>query len=146
EARRVVGVAADLAPTRDEFALSVAALRRLGGAVENTNPLGELRLPVEFRPLLNGSPLSGPFLEYLRQRDFRDAQIQWLAENYDLRYATQGRFAYRIVLPVRDRYGSLLTWTGRAVSPGAEPRYLTLTVDAKGDLPVARKPINDTIL
>jgi hypothetical protein len=148
EAKRVTGSAADLAPTLDEFAASANALRRLSG-VEVQTRAKKLALLPEFKPLLSGSVFAKPFLDYLRARGYRDAQIKWLAENYKLHYATKGRFAYRIIIPIYDRFGQLLSWTGRTIVPEQQPRYKTLRMepderDPHG--PVALLASNHTLL
>lgn len=149
EARRVAGVAEALTPTGDDLANSFALLKQRLGVQAPARSRGELKLPDEFKPLLNGSPFAGGFVEYLRGRGYRDAQIKWLAENYKLHYATRGAFAYRLIIPVYDRYGSLMTWTGRAIQSEMSPRYKTLRMSAEGPDdtgPVARIAANETIL
>lgn len=146
EAQRIVGIAADLAPTTDALAESFKGLRAqvIG---EETQTAKDLRLPGEFKPLLNGSPLAQPFIDYLKGRGFRDAQIKWLAQHYSLHYATKGLYAYCIVIPVYDRYGELMTWTARSISPNAKLRYRTLSTRSdQAGASVARIPINGTIL
>jgi len=89
----------------------------------------ELELAPEFKPLLNGSPFAVPFLDYLAGRGYRPQQQGWLAQTYELHYATQGRYAWRIIFPVRDRDGRLLTWTARHIHKHAELRYRSLPRD-----------------
>jgi len=83
------------------------------------------KLPVECRPLFSGSLLERQFFNYLRGRGYRDTQLRTLCRTYDLHYCVRGQYAYRLVVPVRDRYGVLQTWVGRAILPDREPRYLT---------------------
>lgn len=146
EARRIVGVSEDLAPTTDELSTSFAALQNQLGLGQPAKYNTALALPKEFKPLLNGSPFATPFVEYLSNRGYREAQIKWLAENYKLHYATTGSFAWRVILPVYDRYGTLQTWTARAIQKDVQPRYKTLTVEAKEGEPEAKIAINNTIL
>jgi DNA primase len=105
-----------------------------------------LAFPGEFKPLLNGSPFSGPFLDYLEERGYRKAQIKWLAENYKLQYATRGLYAGRIIIPIYDRYGELLSWTARAINSDIQPRYRTLRMYTESGSPVAKVPANGTLL
>lgn len=145
EARRLVGGESAAAASGDELNASFAALSAsLGRSKRAPRPLA---LPPEFKPLLNGSVMANPFLAYLKDRGYRDAQIRFLAQEYDLHYTTRGPFAYRLILPIRDRYGELLSWTARTIRPDAQPRYKTLTVNEdRPDMPVARLASNHTIL
>jgi len=86
-----------------------------------------LRMPKEFKPLLGASRFAEQFQRYLRGRGYRQLQAEWLCEAYDLRYATQGRFRYRVIVPVYSRKGVLLTWTARTILAKEEVRYLTLS-------------------
>lgn len=145
EARRLAGVAEQLTPTTDALAESFRALAGVG-AGEVTPHNGPLKLLPEFKPLLNGSVFAQAFVEYLRQRGFRDAQISWLAHNYELCYATKGLYAYRIIIPIYDRYSTLLSWTARSISADAQPRYRTLRVSGNDGGPIANLAANATIL
>lgn len=149
EARRIVGVKEALAPTQDELALSFDVLRRMAGQT----PLAQekprkLELLKEFKPLLSGSAFAEPFIEYLEDRGFRRSQIEWLANSYKLHYATRGSYAYRLIVPIYDRYGKLLTWTARAIRSDAKLRYKTLraTPGEDYDGPVALAPDKETVL
>lgn len=148
EARRIVQGEAALAPTGDDLGASFAALKlRLGASTEV--PQGDLRLPREFKPLLDGSCFAEPFLDYLTERGFRSAQIRWLAENYNLHYAVRGPFSYRLIIPIYDRYGGLVSWSGRTILADAQPRYKTLSVHPNPrdpEAPVAKLPANATVL
>lgn len=149
EAKRIVGGAEAPAVAENDLRASLVSLRASMGVKALPSPGDALRLPKEFKPLLGGSPFAEPFLEYLRERGYRDAQIRWLAENYKLHYATKGKFAYRIIIPVYDRYGDLLSWTGRTILPDVQPRYKTLSVSEdpyNPEGPIAKIPVNGTIL
>lgn len=139
EARRIVGVREEGAPTRDALAESFAALKRSVGAETKTTITRRLELLPEFKPLMNGSPFAEMFIDYLKGRGFREPQIEWLAKNYNLHYATRKRYAHRIVVPVYDRYGKLLTWTARSIRKDATLRYDTLR--SSGDPSDGRGPI-----
>ena len=123
EAREIVGDSVRNTPT-DE-----AMLARLSHMLDPTLPAvpTELTLPKELRSLKTVSRFAGPFLNYLRERGYRGGALKWLIETYDLHYATEGPFAYRVVFPVRDRDRQLLTWTGRSIRQGDEKRYLALS-------------------
>lgn len=147
EARRLVGGAEAVAPTYDEYAESVAALNATAGIFSAKT--GPLRMPKEFKPLTSASPFSAAFRQYLLERGYRAAQIEWLTHEYDLRYATTGLYAYRIVIPIYDRYKALLSWTARGIKADAVPRYRTLRMKPSEDDPngpVAKLAANDTIL
>ena len=63
-----------------------------------------------------------PFcLEYLEARGFDDPLL--LAARYDLRYARLGKWSGRLLIPYYEK-GDLVSWTGRALSPRSEPKYL----------------------
>lgn len=144
DARRLAGY--DTAPPRTED-----DLRKVLDKLENKSQdldSGPLTMPNEFKPLLKGGVLSRPFVEYVRGRGYQGAELEWVAREYNLHYATSGPFAYRLIIPVRDRHGALLTWTGRAVSQSVEPRYKTLSTDpefAPNGRP-ARLPTSRTLL
>jgi len=147
EARRLVGGTEAVAPSQDDFAASFASLKKQTGS-PSLEHLRSLSLPKEFKSLLNGSVFAQPFISYLEQRGYRTAQIKWLAENYKLHYATKGLYAYRIIIPIYDRYGELVSWTARTIRKDEQPRYRTLRMsNPKGDDgPVARLAANNTIL
>lgn len=148
EARRITGSEETAAPTRDEFAASFAALQESAG-IKTEAPRTKLTLLKEFKPLLNGSPFATHFMAYLMERGYRGPQIRWLAENYKLHYVTQGLYRQRIIVPVFDRYGAVLTWTARTILPDTQPRYRTLRMEPHPDFPnepLALLPANNTVL
>src|SRR6185312_16868124 len=90
---------------------------------------GKISFPKEFKRLSDRSDrFGGQFWRYLHDRGYRTQHIQWLADSYDLRYAVRGDFAYRLIVPITDRYGKLLSWTGRTIIPNEEKRYDTVRV------------------
>lgn len=148
EAKRLAGTTEKVAPTTDEWAQSFEILKRMSG-VSPITPAKHLKLLPEFKPLLNGSPFATTFIDYLKDRGFRAPQIAWLAENYHLQYAIRGPYAYRLIVPIYDRYGTLLTWTARSIQPDDALRYKTLRVggdtsDGRG--PVALAADKETVL
>ncbi len=145
EAKRIVGGAEATAPTLSSFEASVAALRGSATTLQ-PEPEIDLHFPKEFKPLANGSPLSQPFIGYLESRGYRTAQIKWLAQNYGLQYATRGLYAHRIIIPIYDRYGDLLSWTARTISSETQPRYRTLRMKSDDGGSVAKLAANNTVL
>ena len=125
EARRLAGY--ETAPIVSDDDLQAVLGRLSGGTAENVLARRDLTMPREFHPLLSGSLLATPFLEYLHGRGYGHADLVWAAREYDLRYAVSGPFARRLIIPVCDRWGRLTTWTGRAISASIEPRYKTLS-------------------
>jgi len=88
----------------------------------------ELQFPIEFKPMRPGLMVQR-FFDYLKRRGYRGPMAEAVVSLYELHYATRGPQAYRLIIPVRDRYGDLMTWTGRSVLPDEELRYLTLKRD-----------------
>lgn len=66
------------------------------------------------------------YLEYLDERGFDDPAS--LCRKYDLRYAKFGQWAGRLLIPLTDDDGSIISWTGRAISKSVKQRYDTLPV------------------
>ena len=60
-----------------------------------------------------------PALRYLEGRGLTRDQI----DRWGLGYAVRGRLRNRVVLPVRDGAGALLTYTARAIDTAQKPRY-----------------------
>ena len=65
------------------------------------------------------------YLEYLYGRGFDDPES--VCRKYDLRYAPFGRWSARLLIPLTDDDGSIVSWTGRAITD-IQPRYDTLPV------------------
>jgi hypothetical protein len=123
------------------------------GEIAHSNPI-KLKLPKEFRPLEKRTAISEPFWKYMTDpipdgRGYTIAEARWLSDFYDLHYAIRGEFRYRIIIPIRDQSGQLLTWTGRHVDKKATLRYKSLSTDERavdeGD-PVAIASTNSTLL
>jgi hypothetical protein len=85
-------------------------------------PVGPLVMPAVFLPLI-GEGYGGRFAQYLAERGFGDWQA--VATDYDLRYCLVGDYKWRLIIPIY-LGGQLVTWTGRGIQPGMEPRYKTL--------------------
>lgn len=65
-------------------------------------------------------------LRYLQDRGFRTPIAT--CRQYDLRFAREGKWARRLLLPVRLN-DEVLTWTGRALDGRLSPKYLTDPID-----------------
>jgi hypothetical protein len=61
-----------------------------------------------------------PYLNYLGKRLFDDPART--AMTHDLRYAPEGKWAQRLLIPVYWK-DELLTWIGRAIKPELTPKY-----------------------
>jgi hypothetical protein len=88
---------------------------------------GPLALPNEFRPLTQPGLYAKHFWLYLYNRGYTNVEITWLSDNYHLMYATRGDYAYRIIIPVFDRYGDLRSWTSRTISKTENLRYKSVS-------------------
>lgn len=64
-------------------------------------------------------------MHYLRQRGFNEPQT--LAKRYDLRYAPYGRWARRVILPVK-LDTSVVSWTARSIDAHRIPKYMMQSV------------------
>jgi hypothetical protein len=124
EADRIVG---GTVAVPADVALLDTLRASLGDQDEISQPIRTLSLLSEFKPLGNGSRFADQFLRYLTyERNYRASQLKWLLTTYNLHYAISGRFAYRIIIPFYDRWGELLTWTGRTIMVDEELRYKSL--------------------
>lgn len=139
---------AGLAPDED---LAASVRRRL-----SPEPAEARRTALDWPPGVK--PLSGGpktrekaiFYDYLAGRGYSPKALETLCECYGLHYAMTGPFAYRLLLPIDDAEGRLVTWTGRTVSQHTLPRYLTLSPHAGSKLaadgmPLALAPITDML-
>jgi hypothetical protein len=124
EAQRLAGEeSASPPPTDEDFAAIIAV--NLGLEDYHTPPK-PLTYPSEFKPLVRKG-LGLPFWEYIADRGFSDSQVRWLAEQYNLHYATKGEFRYRLIIPIFSERGKLLSWTGRSIA-NDNIRYKTLSL------------------
>jgi hypothetical protein len=125
-ARELLGVlGAPPLPAQDEF--SAQWRQQLGLTAPEKPAARRLSFPREFRELEPRASRSAGFWDYLANRGYSNAQATWASRAYDLHYAVSGEYAYRLIIPIYDRFGSLMTWTGRAISPRAHIRYKTLS-------------------
>ncbi len=72
---------------------------------------------------------SSECVDYLAQRGFANPAVT--IRRYDLRYAPEGRWARRLLLPLREA-GDVISWTGRAVRENVSPKYLMQSVENPG--------------
>lgn len=86
-------------------------------------PPNGLVWPPEMR-LLEGAYVM-PFLRYLVDRGFSEPQR--VVSEYRLRGCVAGPFQWRLIIPVFDAVGNLLTWTGRSIKSGITPKYRSLS-------------------
>lgn len=76
---------------------------------------------------LPGDPLTSIAKQYLRKRRF---DPDYLESTYNLRYGgITGDWRYRIIIPIYDRRGKLLTYQGRDITGKLEERYKTLAIE-----------------
>jgi hypothetical protein len=100
------------------------------GPVQETPQPKPLNMPAEIKPLTDRPGLSrDPFLRYLVERGYAAGELSQVLDRYRLHYAINGPFAYRLVFPVCNSKGKLLTFTGRSVRSNAEPRYLSVSTE-----------------
>lgn len=108
----------------DEFERAVESLSSMQqqNEVQTEVVCEEIEKSPEFRLLSEGA-YGKRFIDYLRYRGF-DHDAESVATQYELWYALTGRFAWRVIFPIRDSSNRLVGWTGRAIQAGAA-RYLT---------------------
>lgn len=129
-AHEIVYGSAPAVPTQDAMKEQMQRMR--GG---NLAPVGPLEFLPEFRALNLDSVSAAPYINYMWRRGYTDGEIKWLIETYDLQYATKGRFAHRLVIPIHDRNGDLMTWTARSVRAQDELRYKALSMFKPNGIP-----------
>lgn len=108
-------------PTANE--LREATQKLLPVPTVKPTPERVLQWPEGERSLLTLSPVGERFRSYMRARGFTD--LECIAKEYDIRIAITGRFNNRILFPVKNEWGELIGWTGRAISYKAIQRYLS---------------------
>jgi hypothetical protein len=127
-AQDLTGETATPLPSADTFAADWR--KKLGIHTENARPASfRLKLPSEFKVLTTRSRFAGVFWDYLHKRGFSSSQAHWAVESYSLHYAITGSYAYRIIIPIYNAEGKLMTWSGRSVRANSEIRYKTLPTD-----------------
>lgn len=114
----------------DPEGFDALAARLMGREVQShTAPLLRTFLDPDasFRFLHSKTPAQRRFVEYIYGRGFEREDLEAFLHKYVVMYATEGRFASRIIFPYFLE-GELVTWTGRAIG-SAEIRYKDLSVD-----------------
>lgn len=116
--------------------------------VEIENRPKSLELMPEFRSIVK-SPLADLFATpYIQDRGYSFKETIKLAKRYNLHFAMNGFFSYRVIFPIT-YYNDLVTWTGRTVVKNQKPRYSTLSKDVeqskKLDIPVALESIKNCL-
>jgi hypothetical protein len=134
-------------PTTDET-FETDMMTRLGGSVDRKlRATGKLALLPEFKPITNKGLCRTLILPYLRKRGYSERGALNIADRFSLHYATSGKFAYRIIIPIyQDK--QLVTWTSRTIT-NDELRYRTLSYDPetakKSGLPIAPMNIKECV-
>lgn len=129
KARELAGLSEDYVDPEGFNAVAARLLGRLQG--DTAQQLAErpearfLGFPREFQSLTSRSARCGRHWAYLEGRGFDD--VAALAEVYDLRFASSGQWANRIIIPYFID-SDLVTWTARAIGE-ARLRYLDLPVE-----------------
>lgn len=157
EAKRLGGEETVVLP--EDEGLAAQLVKLMGGPQATTAATGPLKLPTEFKPLRGPQGMAAPFWYYLE--DPPEAGVPnpcrglgehaaWVCSTYGLHYATRGRFSYRVIVPIHDTAGRLMTWTARDITHDKERvRYKTLPgrppVESY-DGPLARKPPSQLLL
>lgn len=123
EARQIVYGDANYIPTVDEFAEIVRRLERSERKVKK-----KLQIPDDWRPLWKetNSPLRSVVFNYLVGRKYPTHDAIAIAARYNLHYAIKAPWSRRVIFPIYDETGSIVNFTGRAVSSEARIRYKTL--------------------
>lgn len=143
EAERITG-AKHTAPTQEGFAARIRSA--MGQKEAEPEPEG-VEFPKEFRKLSAELP---HYRYMIRERKFTADEVERLIRKFHLKACMFGswRWSWRIIIPVYDFQGELMTWSGRAVGE-ASLRYQTHSTDPEkcdeGHTP-ARKSITDCFL
>lgn len=103
-----------------------------------------LTFPPEIKRLDWATCKPSMFFDYLYSRHYTREEAEWACQKFWLRYALTGEFSYRLIFPIRNEEGQLISWTGRAIAPDQTVRYKTLSVN-KGT-PRALAPATDFLL
>ncbi len=108
-----------------------------------------LELHTTFREIDYTVALARPYFNYIRERGFSKSETYDVIERYNLKFALTGPWKHRIIIPVYDEDGKLMSWTGRALSRRAVVRYKALSDDPEfadeNNLPCARANIRNLL-
>lgn len=111
-------------------------------AVESPSP-ATLAWPDEIKPLTSYVGFQRPFMHHLLSRGFNAPAD--VAITNGLRYCLSGPFGGRLIIPVNDVDGRLVTWTGRSILLNTVPRYRSLSHRPFPAQPQALRNIKDTL-
>jgi len=141
EAERIAGSRKQVTTGDGDLLNQVSALVGIPAAAGQFEPALEQpgsRITSKCRPLWEYLHKLRGFLEYTDE----------VIGRFKLTGSLDGPWRYRVIFPVQDWDRSLISWTGRSVVTGAEPRYRSLTVEAEKAIAgqVARQPISDCLL
>ena len=129
-AREILGESVQVLPDADQFSETWRKQLGMDNAKAETRP-SYIDFAPEMKPLSRSrGRLADLFWDYLGDRGYSMQYAEWLAETYRLQYAVTGYWAYRMIVPVFDSSGKLMTWTGRSVLPDAKVRYVTLNSES----------------
>jgi hypothetical protein len=79
-----------------------------------------------FRRISSDDAATRGAFSYLEQgRQYYD-HTRKVIRDYGLRYALSGQYGKRIIMPIKDRDGRVVSFTGRHISKQGEPRYLDI--------------------
>jgi hypothetical protein len=87
-----------------------------------------LEFPDEITPIQIHSFAFSIVSSYLESRGYNKQETVSLIRMYDLHFAFNGPFSYRIVFPIRYN-NKLVTWTGRSIAQSERLRYKSLSLD-----------------
>lgn len=108
---------------------SLDAMRKKLDRLAAAKPVIDLSfVEVEFPPEVKRiTKANVSFIEYLRGRGFDGCCLE-LIERFNLHGCYSGRWANRVIFPIMWK-GRMVGWTGRAIYPSMEPKYLTFPND-----------------
>lgn len=93
---------------------------------------------------------NGGLLSYLKMQGFTDAEMIGAGVAYDDNGEAKPRFYKRVMIPIKDAYGRIVSFTGRDTTGNAKAKYLhgpiTKVFEKKGilwNLSLARKEIGE---
>lgn len=97
-------------------------------AVDKKDILPEVDLP----PI---SASQKPMLKYLRKRNkmyHKTLDIPYIINKYELYYCSKGRYAGRIIMPIRDEHGRVIGFNDRTISKNVKQKSLHKKGDEAG--------------
>lgn len=118
QAAALVGEDIEVTPTDDDF---MADLRKMVG--EEVASRAPVRLPPGARHLNTNAASADVFWMYLCDRGYPQVGVGWVADQYDLHYAFMGNFRYRLIIPIKDEKGCLVSFTARSIIKNEPVRY-----------------------